>query len=169
MAYPKNVNKGTFFFQNRLGVNEECDYLFSIINNSRRRNVIRYLTDADDTVELRDIVEYIAGLERANKKNSIYASLIQTHLPLMCKENVVIYDKMKNTVKLTDFGKRCEYYLEIISKDEIPWHTYYLVLSLFSMMIIPIVNNYAYSVIVGSFFISSVFHSKEMRKRKLKI
>jgi len=149
-------------------INRESDILFSIINNQRRRNVIRCLYEVDEAIELRDLVEYLAELEKASKKNSIYASLIQTHLPLMNRNNIVNYDKRRNTVQLTEFGKKCDYYLEIISQDEIPWHMYYLTLSTFSLLLIPLVENYAYAVIVISFFISSLFHAREMRKRKIK-
>ena len=150
-------------------IDRQSDVLFSIINNQRRRNVIRCLNEADDAVELRDIVDYLALFEKARKKNSIYASLIQTHLPLMDRNDIVHYDRRRNTVELTDFGKKCDYYLEIISKDEMPWHVYYLTLSSFSLFLIPFVNSYAYDVIVVSFFISSLFHFREMRKRKIKV
>jgi hypothetical protein len=145
----------------------ESDIFLGIVNNQRRRDVLRCLVEADKALSLREIVDLIADQEKGSKKKSIYASLLQTHLPAMKKANIVSYDRRHSCIQLTELGKRCEYYMEVIDKDEIPWHLYYLTLSAFAMLLIPLAESYAFLVVTVSFFVSAVFHTKEMRKRKI--
>ncbi len=145
----------------------ESDLFLTIVNNQRRRNVLRCLNEADKALSLREIVDRIAVYEKGSKKNSIYASLLQTHIPLMGRANIVTCDNRHSSIALTQLGKRCEYYMEVIDNDEIPWHLYYLTLSVFAMFLIPFARTYAYMVVTVSFFISAVFHTREMRKRKV--
>jgi hypothetical protein len=84
--------------------------LFSVLNNRRRRDVIRCLRREETEMALRDICEVIAAWEndttRADvdykERKRVYTSLYQNHLPKMVDAGIVEHDEETSTVRLTD-------------------------------------------------------------------
>lgn len=79
--------------------------LFDILNNRRRRILIRLLNDTE-TVDLRNAAELIAAkensLDRADvttsQRNSVYVVLYQSHSPRMDDAGVAVYDPQGKTL-----------------------------------------------------------------------
>lgn len=78
--------------------------IFDVLQNERRRIVIRYLADCDDPVEFTDLVDHVAAtaadVERIDStiRKAAYTSLYQSHLPKLEDLGVVTYDQNAGTV-----------------------------------------------------------------------
>lgn len=102
-----------------------------ILGNDRRIFVIEYLQKREGKADLRDVVEYIAekegNTERKHRK-SIYVSLMQTHIPKMEREGVISYEH--GMIKLIKVPLDVNLYMEVVSKNDISWSTFYIGTSL---------------------------------------
>jgi hypothetical protein len=106
------------------------DKVFHLLQNRRRRNVIRYLSDAEGTVSMRDIAEQVAAWEHdtsvaaldSDERQRVYIPLYQNHLPKLDEEGVIEYDQSRGTVKRTDVADQLEQYLsrEYDESTELP-------------------------------------------------
>lgn len=95
------------------------DKVFHLLQNRRRRNVIRYLSDAEGTVSMRDIAEQVAAWEHdtsvralsSDERQRVYIPLYQNHLPKLDDEGVIEYNQSRGTVKRTETADQLEKYL----------------------------------------------------------
>ncbi|WP_049985507.1 DUF7344 domain-containing protein [Halobellus rufus] len=112
------------------------DTIFETLSNRRRRYILHYLTQVDDPVTIRDLSRQIAAWENQidardvtpKQRKRVYTALHQTHLPTMDRLGVVVYDRDRGTVAMTDHVKAFDIYLDVVPKDDIPWSQFYLVL-----------------------------------------
>jgi hypothetical protein len=90
-----------------LGVGE----VFELLQNQRRRRVLRYLTtETDNRATLSDLAEHVAGLENdvppdrvtSTQRKRVYVGHYQAHLPKLDDYGVVDFDKHRGTVDLRD-------------------------------------------------------------------
>lgn len=78
-----------------------ADVVFHLLQNSRRRRVVEYLTEHDGPVELGSIATWIAAHESdqppgdvsPDARQRVYISLYQTHMPKLDDNDVVDYDE----------------------------------------------------------------------------
>lgn len=90
-------------------VETPADDIFHVLQNSRRRDVLAYLEETEQTT-LRELAEHIAASEndvsvaglRSDQRKRVYISLYQTHLPKLAAHGVIDYDKSRGTVALRD-------------------------------------------------------------------
>lgn len=84
----------------RLSENE----VHELLRNERRRAVLRIIRDGSDSVPVRDLAERIAAEETGTEpaprsdRQSVYISLIQTHLPKLDDASVIDYDDQHKTI-----------------------------------------------------------------------
>jgi len=110
---------------------------FHVLSNRRRRYALHYLQQHDGPVELRDLAEQVAAWENdttvdgveSSERKSVYISLHQSHLPKMDEVGVVVYDKDRNTVSLTDSATQLAIHLEVVPERHLSWSEFYLGLS----------------------------------------
>lgn len=76
------------------------DQAYSILNNERRRMVIRYLADIEDTVSTRELSHHIAEVEEASRQ-TVYISLYQNHLGRLSDAGVIEYDAREGVCEPT--------------------------------------------------------------------
>lgn len=113
--------------------------IFGVLQNDRRRNLLKVLRE-NNGQDLRTISEALARIESdakqpvSNLRKSIYASLLQTHIPKMEKMGIITYDKEKDNVELTQMADDFDMYLETVEKGNIPWCHYYLGLGIFTIV-----------------------------------
>ena len=98
------------------------DALFHILQNGRRRAVLRYLLAHNDreTFKIGDIAEAVAAWETdltiqevtASQRKRVYVSLYQHHLPKLASHGVIEYDSSRGTVDPTPRIDRFEPYLD---------------------------------------------------------
>lgn len=85
----------------------EMDDIFHVLQNERRRNVLRYLEDVDEVIEMRDMAEQIAAWENdttvqqlhSDQRQRVYIALYQSHLPKMDGLGLINYNKPRGYVE----------------------------------------------------------------------
>lgn len=86
------------------------DDAFHLLQNGRRRAVLRYLLEHEDVEEVRlgDVTERIAAWDQGtttgkldpDHRQRIYVSLYQSHLPTLDEHDVVEFDRSRRTISL---------------------------------------------------------------------
>ena len=82
----------------------EEDELYDILSNERRRLCVRTIQENRDSIDVQELADTLAseladGSMSSNLRQSIYISLVQTHLPKLDKYEVVDYDDDEKTVR----------------------------------------------------------------------
>lgn len=91
------------------------------------------------TSTLRELSESIAAEETGesppprNIRDSVYASLHQTHLPKLDGLGIVEYDSNTKSVALTELADELVPYTTVMSDTGLPWYQHYLLLGLTAM------------------------------------
>lgn len=95
------------------------DERFEILKNERRRIVLQYIKDGEETVKLNELADQVTAIENdidvesitSEERKRVYVGLYQFHLPKMAKMGVIEYDQDRGDVSLTETGKRlCQEY-----------------------------------------------------------
>lgn len=110
------------------------DEAFEMLSNRRRRFILHYLQDTDDSVPLSDLAEQVAAWENeteidhisASERKTVYTSLQQFHLPKMDETGIVEFDRRAGEIRLTDAAQGLDIYLEVVDQYDIPWSFYYI-------------------------------------------
>ncbi|WP_323675906.1 hypothetical protein [Halorubellus sp. PRR65] len=109
----------------------ELDQVFEILKNQRRRYVLQYLNDVDDTVSMSDLAEEIAALENgkevsqlsSSERKRVYVGLYQCHLPKMDSMGVVSFNKPRGLIEPGPNAEVFDEYLETDAETDGPaWH-----------------------------------------------
>ena len=95
--------------------------IFNILNNSRRRMVIRYLDENRGYTKLGPLAEHIAAKENgitvqqltSTQRKRAYISLYQCHLPKMDSLGVIEYNKSRGTIELQVSSTQLLEYLNV--------------------------------------------------------
>lgn len=87
------------------------DDAFHVLQNSRRRAVLRYLLDRDEPqrLQMRDVAEAVAAWEHgttteqltSDQRQRVYIALYQSHLPKLDELGVIEYDQARGIVEPT--------------------------------------------------------------------
>lgn len=83
------------------------DEVFGILQNRRRRDVLRYLLEHPTETRLGDLAEQIAAREcgkavsklDSQERKRVYISLYQCHLPKLADVGVIDYDKPRGIIE----------------------------------------------------------------------
>lgn len=115
------------------------DDVFEVFSNQRRRLVFDYLHRQDERgpVDISEISTHVAAAEletapeRINydERKNVHTALRQFHLPKMDAADIVEFDNRTGDITLTEEGEELDVYLETVSGDEVPWATYFVLLS----------------------------------------
>lgn len=98
----------------RDGASLSIDEVCHLLQNERRRNVLRYLRDTDDHRKIGEIAETAAAIEsdtpidqlHHDDRKRVYIALYQVHLPKLADSGVIDYDKDRGTVAPTNAAQR---------------------------------------------------------------
>lgn len=115
--------------------------VFDVLSNRRRRYALHHLKHHPGPVSLAALSGQVAAWERGvdpeglmyEDRKSAHTSLSQFHLPKMHEAGVVEFDPEEGVVSLTEQGAEIEVYLETVAGNELPWHRYFLLLSVLSV------------------------------------
>ncbi len=153
------------------------DLVFEVLKNERRRRVLKYLCETDETVSLSDLAEHIAAIENdkpetalsSQERKRVYVGLYQCHLPKMDDTDVIEFDGNRGTVALGDNAEQLYPFLDADDEQDQPWPKYYLghttlSLALFAAALVAVPS--ALSVVfglslVGFVLLGTVHHSIE--------
>lgn len=97
------------------------DDIFHILQNERRRQVLRHLQGVDGTVEMREIAEKIAAWENdttvanlySDQRQRVYIALYQSHLPKLDDLGVINYNQSRGTIEPTPLIDDVTKYLDV--------------------------------------------------------
>ena len=114
--------------------------IFELLSNERRRGAIHYLKREDREVRVDELVDAVVGWEHADdtSRASVYAAMIQTHLPRMAEAGIVEFDRETSAVRPTDELDAVQLYLEYSPAHDIPWAEYYLGLAAVSAALVTV-------------------------------
>ncbi len=126
----------------------DADERFHLLQNERRRLVIRYLREADSDsdaedgrVWMRDVAEQVAAWEHdttvaqlsSTERQRVYIPLYQNHLPKLDEAGVIDYDQSRGVVVPTERVDRLAEFVEgpadadgDADADADSWSEYYL-------------------------------------------
>jgi hypothetical protein len=84
----------------------ERDDAYHLLSNGRRRAVMRYLLDVEESAELGTLAEHVAAIENdcepealsSDDRKRVYISLYQGHMPKLAKHDLVDYDQARGVV-----------------------------------------------------------------------
>jgi hypothetical protein len=102
----------------QLGDELSLSEAFEILQNKRRRDVLRHLAASEDnTTTLSELAEHVAAKENdidrselsSTQRKRVYIGLYQCHLPKMDDLGVVDYDQDRGTVELQNGAKLLSY------------------------------------------------------------
>ncbi|WP_135302779.1 DUF7344 domain-containing protein [Haloarcula amylovorans] len=116
------------------------DLIFEILKNSRRREVLHYLREADpdDRVSLGELAEHVAAIENdtttdaltSSQRKRVYVGLYQCHLPKMDDMGVVDFNQDRGHVALAPAADYLTEYLDTPNDaTAVRWHRYYAAIS----------------------------------------
>lgn len=166
------------------------DEIFEMLSNRRRQCIIHYLKRhaEDGPVPMRELVDYVSAWENEVplqnvdpiERKRVYNALRQTHLPKLAETGMIEYDADNNLVQLSAAAQTMQLYLEYVPASDIPWHGYYLGLSILTSFLIALVWSDTYpfgtleeTLILGLalslFIISSIVHSIYARWNRIEI
>lgn len=83
------------------------DVVFHLLQNSRRRAILRYLIERDeDVLSMREVSEQVAAWENdttvaglsSDARQRVYIALYQSHLPKLHDSGVIEYDRDRGTL-----------------------------------------------------------------------
>jgi hypothetical protein len=141
--------------------------IHDVLRNDRRRLSLDCLREAEDGVmSVRELSERVATLEAGedppprNKRQSVYVSLHQTHLPKLDDLGIVVYDSDPKEVSLQGKMREVEVYMDVVPKYGLSWGEYYFTLSLLGMLTsiavllgVPGVVSLGITVVTSGFFV----------------
>ena len=123
------------------------DEIFHVLQNKRRRDVLRYLERVEGRVEMRDIAEQVAAWEHdttvealtSKERQRVYIALYQAHLPKLDEKGIIEYNQSRGYVERTPLADQLIPYLDLpaetedeveeVADESTPWHAYYLATS----------------------------------------
>ncbi|NKE37607.1 ArsR family transcriptional regulator [Natronococcus sp. JC468] len=120
------------------------DVIFELLKNRRRREVLTYLLEADETVTLGELAEQIAAWENdtdvnalsSDQRKRVYVALYQTHLPKMDDAGIVEYDQDRGLITLADNADLLMMYLDTDTHQQDRWDRWYAALSVLGIVVV---------------------------------
>jgi hypothetical protein len=159
------------------------DAIFSMLSNRRRRLVLHHLSRTEDPSSVRELSQQVAMWENDvtmdeltyKQRKRVYTSLHQTHLPKLDDVGVVVYDRDRGTVELTETAGELQPYLNIQTEPTESWSVYYLALAGLSTLVVccawaglfpfSLFSGFSYAALVTLVFaVSATIHTYQIRK-----
>jgi hypothetical protein len=102
------------------------DDLFHLLQNSRRRAVLRYLRGRSGPVRMRDVAEQVAAWEHgttvarltSEERQRVYIALYQSHLDTLAEAGVIDYNKPRGVIEPRPLLDRVASFLDPDWSDE---------------------------------------------------
>ena len=105
--------------------------IYGILSNERRFEALRLLNDRSGEITVAELAEAIAKTEvsdgRPSKsaRDSVYASLHQTHLPKLHDLGLVRYDRDSRVVEPLGRVREVDRYMEVVTSFGFTWGEFY--------------------------------------------
>ena len=129
------------------------DEIFHLLQNERRRMVLRYLRGTESPVRMRDVAEQVAAWEHdttveeltSTQRQRVYIPLYQSHLSKLDEAGLIEYQQNRGIVERKPLADRVDQYLQLDSTNdstdeqhaESPeWEDYYIGATVFSYAVL---------------------------------
>ncbi len=120
------------------------DVIFELLKNRRRRQVLSYLLETEQTVTLGELAEQIAAWENntdinalsSDQRKRVYVALYQTHLPKMDDAGIIDYDQDRGLITLADNADLLMMYLDTENHRQDRWDRWYAGTSLLGLAVV---------------------------------
>ncbi len=97
------------------------DEIFHLLQNERRRMVLRYLRGTDEPVRMRDIAEQVAAWEHettvkeltSTQRQRVYIPLYQSHLSKLDQAGIIDYQQNRGIVERKPLADQVDQYLQV--------------------------------------------------------
>lgn len=105
----------------------------NVLRNERRALALEELRQESEPVTLRSLSETIAAAETDESppprgaRDSVYASLHQTHLPMLERHGIVEYERQGKEIRLADRARDLDPYLNVTTAGGGSWQFRYMV------------------------------------------
>lgn len=107
--------------------------IYRVLSNPRRRATIRHLGRGrtGDAVPLGELAAAVAATEAgadpvpSRLRDSVYASLHQTHLPILEELGVLRYDQATRTVHRAERARDLDPYMDVVTGAGLTWEGLY--------------------------------------------
>ena len=115
--------------------------IHDVLRNDRRRLAIEVLKEEGGEASVRDLAEEVAARETGeapaprNKRQSVYVSLHQTHLPKLDDLDIVDYDPDEQQVTLEAGVQEVEVFMEVVPRYGVTWGEFTFGLALLGLAI----------------------------------
>jgi hypothetical protein len=156
------------------GALEEGD-IHDVLRNDRRRLAIEALRDRNGEASVRGLAEEVAARETGedpppeNKRQSVYVSLHQTHLPKLDGLGIIDYDDDSKSVTLAERVDEVEVYMEVVPRYGLSWGEVYFALGLLGLLTtvaavigVPGISSLSFDYLIITYFIvqmaASAYH-----------
>lgn len=156
--------------------------IHDVLRNARRRLTIKALRDSDGSSTVRELSEEVAARETGEtppprkKRQSVYVSLHQTHLPKLDELGIVEYDGDSKEVALKDRVEEIEVYMEVVPRYGLSWGELYFGLALLGILTIvavlvgvPGISSVQLAYLLGAYFVvqlvASAYHVYSQQDR----
>ncbi|MFC7177649.1 DUF7344 domain-containing protein [Halosegnis marinus] len=140
--------------------------IHDVLRNDRRRLALKCLQDAEaGGLTVRELSERVATMETGeepaprDKRQSVYVSLHQTHLPKLDRLGIVGYDDADKTVALAERAPEVTVYMEVVPRYGLSWAEYYLGVGLLGALAtvavligVPGISRLGLVAVAGGFF-----------------
>jgi DNA-binding transcriptional ArsR family regulator len=119
-----------------------AEQVYSILANERRRRALEQIKGVGGTVTVHELSELVAGRETGESpppkrcRESVYTSLVQTHLPKLEELGVVEYDRGTQTIELSRHARDVSLYTEIVATGGVTWSELYRALGVVSLTVL---------------------------------
>jgi hypothetical protein len=156
--------------------------IHDVLRNDRRRLALDCLQGVDScSMSLRELSEAVASLETGeepaprDKRQSVYVSLHQTHLPKLDDLGIVDYDSTSKAVRLTERMAEVEVYMQVVPQYGLSWGEYYLALAMLGLLAtvgvlvgVPGLSSLGAGLVSTAFFLafgaSAVYHVRSQQE-----
>ena len=116
--------------------------IHDVLSNSRRKHALRELRTRGGAISVRELTEAIAADETGTSpapacvRESVYASLHQTHLPRLHDLGVVVYDRDRKEVRACRGARDVGRYMEVVTGYGVTWTELYQVLGVVTLLVV---------------------------------
>lgn len=116
--------------------------IHDVLRNDRRRLALEALRESGGTASVSELAEAIAARETGtdpaptNKRQSVYVSLHQTHLPKLDSLEIVEYNSDARDVRLLDRVEEIEVYMEVVPEYGLSWGEFYFGWGLLGLLLV---------------------------------
>ncbi len=105
--------------------------IHALLSNERRQATLDRLSRADEGIAVGDLATYVAEREAGasppprDVRESVYCSLVQTHLPTLAEAGVVVHDADAQVVRLAPHARQLRVYQEVVAAFGVTWAELY--------------------------------------------